>query len=79
MPKKDGREVLQELKSRHELQAIPVVIFSTTSNEEEIARCYQLGADDYITKPSSFDTLVNVISTLRNSIQSPTGNDSQRN
>src|SRR5579875_156067 len=48
MPKKDGREVLKELKQHAEFKKIPVVIFSTTNNEHEMRRCYELGANSYI-------------------------------
>lgn len=65
MPKKDGREVLKELKQDSELRKIPVVIFSTTNNEQEMRRCYELGANSYITKPNSFENLLKIVSTLR--------------
>jgi len=66
MPKKDGREVLGEIKAHPRLKQIPVVIFSTTNNEQEMRRCYQLGANSYITKPNSFGHLLEVIAQLRN-------------
>lgn len=66
MPKKDGREVLGEIKSHPQWQHIPVVIFSTTNNEQEMKRCYQLGANSYITKPNSYNHLLEVIAHLRN-------------
>lgn len=65
MPKKDGREVLREIKQDPQLQQIPVVIFSTTNNEQEIRRCYELGANSYITKPNSFEALVRTVAALR--------------
>ena len=65
MPKKDGREVLRELKQHPLLKKIPVVIFSTTNNPQEIARCYDLGANSYITKPNSFEQLINILSAVR--------------
>ena len=64
MPKKDGREVLKEIKQQPALKKIPIVIFSTTSNEQEMSRCYELGADAYITKPNNFQHLIDIISTL---------------
>src|SRR5262245_28951056 len=51
MPKKDGREVLQEIKEDKLLKKIPVIVFTTTKNENEINRCYELGANSYIVKP----------------------------
>ena len=65
MPKKDGREVLKELKQNPELKKIPVVIFSTTNNEQEMRRCYELGANSYITKPNSFESLLKTVAALR--------------
>jgi len=65
MPKKDGREVLKELKQHPELKQIPVVIFSTTNNEQEMRRCYELGANSYITKPNSFESLMKTVAALR--------------
>lgn len=65
MPKKDGREVLKELKQHPKLKKIPVVIFSTTNNEQEMRRCYELGANSYITKPNSFESLLKTVAALR--------------
>jgi len=65
MPKKDGREVLKEIKQHPELKKIPVVIFSTTNNEQEMRRCYELGANSYITKPNSFESLLKTVAALR--------------
>ncbi len=65
MPKKDGREVLREIKQDPRMQQIPVVILSTTNNEQEMRRCYELGANSYITKPNSFEALVRTVAALR--------------
>lgn len=65
MPKKDGREVLKELKSHPQLKNIPVIIFSTTNNEQEMRRCYELGANSYITKPNNFENLIKTVAALR--------------
>lgn len=65
MPKKDGREVLKEIKQSPIYKKIPVIIFSTTNNEQEMRRCYELGANSYITKPNSFDNLIKTVSVLR--------------
>ncbi len=64
MPRKDGREVLAELKSTPHFENIPVIIFSTTSNEREMKRCYELGANSYITKPNSFEVLRETMQAL---------------
>src|SRR4051812_28012237 len=60
MPKKDGREVLKELKQYPIFKKIPVIVFTTTKNEIEIKRCYELGANSYVIKPISFDALLKV-------------------
>jgi len=65
MPKKDGREVLKEIKQNYNLSKIPVIIFSTTNNEQEMRRCYELGANSYITKPNSFESLIKTVAALR--------------
>jgi CheY-like chemotaxis protein len=64
MPKKDGREALAEIKADPELQRIPVVILTTSKQEEDIYRSYQLHANSYITKPVTFEQLVQVVSAL---------------
>jgi two-component system response regulator len=58
MPKMDGREVLKKIKSHDSFRKIPVIVFSTTKNQLEVQRCYDLGANTYIVKPASYDTLV---------------------
>ena len=58
MPRKDGREALREIKSDPELRSIPVVILTTSKGEEDIERGYNLGANSFITKPVTFDGLV---------------------
>lgn len=65
MPKKDGREVLKELKQHNLFKKIPVIIFSTTNNEQEMRRCYEAGANSYITKPNSFESLIKTVAVLR--------------
>ena len=65
MPKKDGREVLKEIKQNDHLKNIPVIVFSTTNNEQEMRRCYELGANSYITKPNSFESLIKTVAALR--------------
>jgi CheY-like chemotaxis protein len=65
MPKKDGREVLKELKQHPIFKKIPVIVFTTTKNEIEIKRCYELGANSYVIKPISFDALLKVVQNIR--------------
>ena len=64
MPKKDGREALREIKASPELRRIPVVILTTSKAEEDIFRSYDLGASSYITKPVTFEGLVETVQHL---------------
>lgn len=64
MPKKDGREALKEIKADAELRRIPVVVMTTSKAEEDIFRSYDLGASSFITKPVTFDRLVELMRTL---------------
>lgn len=65
MPKKNGREALQEIKQHPMFKAIPVIVYTTTKNENEIKRCYELGANTYIVKPSRFESLLKTIEDIR--------------
>jgi CheY-like chemotaxis protein len=64
MPRKDGREALKEIKSDPELRGIPVVILTTSKDEEDILKSYNIGANSYITKPVTFSGLVDAIKSL---------------
>lgn len=64
MPKMDGREALAEIKSDSRLRRIPVVILTTSKAEEDMVKGYDLGAASYITKPVTFDALVELMRTL---------------
>jgi two-component system, response regulator len=64
MPRKDGREALAEIKSDPHLRYIPVVVLTTSKAEEDIMRSYDIGAASYITKPVTFDGLVEAIRGL---------------
>jgi two-component system response regulator len=64
MPKKDGRQALSEIKADPTLRNIRVVVMTTSKAEEDILRTYDLGASSYVTKPVTFNALVDVISTL---------------
>ena len=66
MPKKDGREALAEIKRDPDLRRIPVVILTTSRAEEDILRTYDLGANSFITKPVTFESLVQVVQVLGN-------------
>src|SRR5688572_12210787 len=65
MPKKDGREALKEIKQHPVFKKIPIIVFTTTKNESEIRRCYELGANTYIVKPVSFEGLLKVLDDIR--------------
>ena len=64
MPRKDGREALKEIKSNPDVRDIPVVVFTTSKAEEDIYRSYQLGVNSFITKPVTFENLINVMQAL---------------
>ncbi|MBW4623070.1 MAG: response regulator [Cyanosarcina radialis HA8281-LM2] len=64
MPKKDGREALEEIKTDPHLRQIPVLVLTTSKAEEDIYRSYDLGANSFITKPITFGSLVEVMKTL---------------
>jgi len=64
MPKKDGREALKEIKDDPRLRTIPVVVLTTSRADTDISRIYELGANSFITKPVSFDSLVEVMKIL---------------
>jgi two-component system response regulator len=64
MPILDGRDTLRQLKEDAFLKRIPVVIFSTSNNEEDINQGYELGASSYMVKPNNFDTLVEMMETF---------------
>jgi CheY-like chemotaxis protein len=64
MPRKDGREALREIKSDPVLKMIPVVVLTTSKAEEDILRSYDLGANCFITKPVTFEGLVDVVRVL---------------
>jgi CheY-like chemotaxis protein len=65
MPKMDGHEVLKTIKTHCDFKRIPVIILSTTKNQMEVKRCYDLGANTYIVKPVTFDSLVEIIHEIR--------------
>jgi chemotaxis family two-component system response regulator Rcp1 len=66
LPKKDGREVLQEIKADDTLRRIPVVILTTSEAERDICRAYDLHANCYIKKPSDLDEYLDVIRACEN-------------
>lgn len=81
MPKKDGREALKEIKTDSYLRRIPVVVLTTSKADEDIYRTYDLGANSFITKPVTFESLVEVMQTIKKywfeivELPSPDGGD----
>jgi CheY-like chemotaxis protein len=66
LPKKDGREVLEEIKESPSLKIIPVVVLTTSASEEDILRSYQYHANCYITKPVALDGFLKVVNSIDN-------------
>ncbi|MCK5014166.1 MAG: response regulator, partial [Candidatus Omnitrophica bacterium] len=64
MPRKDGREALKEIKADRRLQLIPVVVLTTSKAEEDVLRTYDLGVSSFITKPVTFEGLVEIMKNL---------------
>ena len=64
MPRKDGREALTEIKKHPRFRRIPIVVFTTSGSEDDISFSYEFGASSFITKPTSFDDLVEVMKRL---------------
>ena len=64
MPRKDGREVLREIRAKPELRSIPVVVFTTSRADIDVGKIYELGANSFISKPFQFDALVNVMKVI---------------
>jgi CheY-like chemotaxis protein len=64
LPRKDGREALEEIKQHPELRSSPVVVLTTSNAEEDVMKTYSLGASSYIRKPVNMTSLVDIMSTL---------------
>lgn len=64
MPRKDGRTCLAEIKRDPELKQLPVVVLTTSAEDEEVVRSYDLGANSFVSKPVDFDKLVAIIQTF---------------
>jgi chemotaxis family two-component system response regulator Rcp1 len=65
LPRKDGREVLAEIKTDEDLKRIPVVILTTSRAEEDILKSYNLHANCYITKPMNLDQFLHVVKSIQ--------------
>jgi CheY-like chemotaxis protein len=66
LPRKDGREVLAEIKSDPVLKRIPVVVLTTSEAEQDIVKSYELHANCYVTKPVDLDQFISVVKSVEN-------------
>ncbi len=64
LPKKDGREVLSEIKTDNDLKRIPVVVLTTSKDEEDVLRAYNFNANCYITKPVDLEQFIRVVKAI---------------
>jgi CheY-like chemotaxis protein len=64
MPRKDGKEVLKEIKSDPSLKTIPVIVLTTSHAEQDILQSYRLNANCYITKPVDFKSFIDVVKSI---------------
>jgi CheY-like chemotaxis protein len=64
LPRLDGREVLRRIKNDPQLSTIPVVVLTTSNDEEDVLSCYDAGANTYVTKPIAFDGFLKTVRTI---------------
>lgn len=65
MPRRDGREVLKEIKSDPKLKDLPIIVFTTSKEDSDISSTYSLGVNSFITKPVSFESLLKIIQSVK--------------
>ena len=65
LPKKDGKDVLHEVKNDERLKSIPVVVLTTSASEEDLNRCYELGANCCITKPIGLEEFIKIVKSIK--------------
>jgi CheY-like chemotaxis protein len=65
MPRKDGKEVLAEIKADPDLRTIPTVVLTTSKADQDVLNAYELHANAYITKPVDFEQFIDVVKTIR--------------
>ena len=79
LPRRDGREVLAEIKADDSLRHIPIIVLTTSRADEDVLRSYQLHANAYVTKPVDFDGFIEAIRQIDHFfvsvVQLPTGED----
>jgi chemotaxis family two-component system response regulator Rcp1 len=66
LPRKDGRDVLRELKTDPSLKLIPVIVLTTSSADKDVLQSYELNANCYITKPVDFEHFIEVVKSIEN-------------
>jgi len=64
LPKKDGREVLEELKNDPDLKLIPIIVLTTSRSDKDVLQSYEFNANCYITKPVDFEHFIDVVKTI---------------
>ena len=64
LPRKDGREVLREIKSDESLRRIPVVVLTTSASDEDVGECYDSHANCFLTKPIDFEEFIDVVRSM---------------
>jgi chemotaxis family two-component system response regulator Rcp1 len=64
LPRKDGREVLREIKNDEALKTIPIIVLTTSRSDKDVLQSYQLNANCYITKPVDFQNFIEVVKTI---------------
>ena len=83
MPRKDGRVALEEIKSDPKLRQIPVVVMTTSKSEDDICRTYDLGVNSFISKPVTYESLVEVMKMVTSYwaeiVELPTGKNGDSN
>jgi CheY-like chemotaxis protein len=65
LPRKSGAEVLELIKQTENLKDIPVIVLTTSDRDEDVARCYRVGANNYLTKPVQFDDCVRLVAEIQ--------------
>jgi CheY-like chemotaxis protein len=64
MPRKDGHQALREIRAHADLRRIPVVVFTTSKADREVAAIYESGANSFVPKPTGYEALVNIMKTI---------------
>ncbi|MBM3859952.1 MAG: response regulator [Verrucomicrobia bacterium] len=65
LPKRSGLELLEQVKQHETLREIPVIVLTTSDRDDDVRRCYRLGANNYLTKPVQFDECVKLVATIQ--------------